>query len=229
MDNKEIWKNILNKINEDINSFTFNTWFRDTQLYKIEDGVAKIIVPYPFHKKHLEDNYKDYIQSLFIKEIGEHLELEFLIEEDIVEEIPTIIEKEEKKEEDLIPFESNLNKNYTFDTFVVGNSNKFAHAAALQVAQKPGETYNPLFIYGNSGLGKTHLMHAIGNYIVNNSKKKVLYVTSDSFQNEYTRIASKQDNYEYMDFLFSVWKQHLVLEMNFSIHLITYMEIINKL
>ena len=212
MDNKEIWKNILDKINEDINLFTFETWFKDTQLYKIEDGVAKIIVPYPFHKKHLEDNYKDYIQSLFIKEIGENLELEFLIEEDIVDEIPTISEKKEKiEEDDSIPFESNLNKNYTFDSFVVGNSNKFAHAAALTVAQSPGETYNPLFIYGNSGLGKTHLMHAIGNYIVSHSKKKVLYVTSDSFQNEYTRIASKQDNYEYMDFFRKKYREIDVL------------------
>ena len=81
---------------------------------------------------------------------------------------------------------SNLNKNYTFENFVVGNSNKLAHATALAVADSPGQTYNPLFIYGASGLGKTHLMHAIGNYIEQNSNKKVLYVTSDQFIDDFT-------------------------------------------
>ncbi len=207
MDNSTLWSKILEKVKPEISSLMYDTWFNETKLYKIENGVAKIIVPYPFHKKHLEENYATYIKSLFIEEIGESLELEFLIEEEIIDtKENNIVENtyetniNEQKSEDDIPFESNLNKNYTFDTFVVGNSNKFAHAAALAVADKPGETYNPLFIYGNSGLGKTHLMHAIGNYIEKNSNKKVLYVTSDTFQKEFTRIVTKNENYEYMDF-----------------------------
>ena len=99
--------------------------------------------------------------------------------------------------------DSNLNSKYTFENFIVGNSNKFAHAAALAVAENPGKMYNPLFIYGNSGLGKTHLMHAIGNYIVKNSNKKVLYVTSEQFVSDFIGINKKDEsgtNFSYVDF-----------------------------
>ena len=98
---------------------------------------------------------------------------------------------------------SNLNSKYTFENFIVGNSNKFAHAAALAVAENPGKMYNPLFIYGNSGLGKTHLMHAIGNYISKNSDKKVLYVTSEQFVSDFIGINKKDENgtnFTYVDF-----------------------------
>ena len=98
---------------------------------------------------------------------------------------------------------SNLNPNYTFETFIVGNSNKLAHAAAFAVAESPGLTYNPLFIYGNSGLGKTHLMQAIGNYIEHNSQKRVLYVTSEQFISDFSGIGRKDENdtsYNYVDY-----------------------------
>ena len=200
MDNSELWNRILEKVKSEINSLSYETWFAETKLYKIEHGIASIIVPYPFHKRHLLENYKKLITSLFIEEIGENLELEFLIEEEVEDDKEDIINNTVDEVDDIdIPIESNLNKNYTFESFVVGNSNKFAHAAALAVAEKPGETYNPLFIYGNSGLGKTHLMHAIGNYIKENSKKRVLYVTSEEFKDEFTKIARKNENYDYMD------------------------------
>ena len=202
MDNSELWNRILEKVKSEINSLSYDTWFAETKLYKIEHGIASIIVPFAFHKRHLLENYKKLITSLFIEEIGENLELEFLIEEEISEDENSILHEESSTndENDIdIPFESHLNKKYTFESFVVGNSNKFAHAAALAVAEKPGETYNPLFIYGNSGLGKTHLMHAIGNYIVENSKKRVLYVTSEEFKDEFTKIARNNENYDYMD------------------------------
>ena len=200
MDNSELWNRILEKVKSEINSLSYETWFAETKLYKIEHGIASIIVPYPFHKRHLLENYKKLITSLFIEEIGENLELEFLIEEEVEDDKEDIINNTVNEIDDIdIPIESNLNKNYTFESFVVGNSNKFAHAAALAVAEKPGETYNPLFIYGNSGLGKTHLMHAIGNYIKENSKKRVLYVTSEEFKDEFTKIARKNENYDYMD------------------------------
>ena len=98
---------------------------------------------------------------------------------------------------------SNLNNKYNFDNFIIGSSNKFAQAAALSVAENPGTMYNPLFIFGNSGLGKTHLMHAIGNYIVDNSNKRVLYVTSDQFIEDFVGTSKKDDegnNFNYIDF-----------------------------
>ena len=100
-------------------------------------------------------------------------------------------------------FCSNLNKKFTFENFIVGNTNKFAQAAALEVAENPGVLYNPLFIYGNSGLGKTHLMHAIGNYITEHSSKKVLYVTSDQFITDFLGINKKDEygkNFDYVSY-----------------------------
>jgi len=203
MDNNILWSKILEKVKNEINSLSYRTWFDDTQLYELNKGVAKILVPYAVHKDHLSNNYKKLITSFFIEEIGETLELEFLIQEDIAPIEPEIEEITEKIDENEKKFESNLNKKYTFESFIIGNSNKFAHAASLAVAEKPGETYNPLFIYGNSGLGKTHLMHAIGNYIEKNSHKKVLYVTSETFVSEFVEITKKQankSNFEYIDF-----------------------------
>ena len=100
------------------------------------------------------------------------------------------------------PEKSNLNSKYTFDSFIVGNSNKFAYMAAVAVAENPGKTYNPLFIYGASGLGKTHLMHAIGNFIIENSNKKVLYVTSEQFISDFLNINKRDEsgtNFSYID------------------------------
>lgn len=207
MDNSDLWTNILAKIKKETNSLSYQTWFEDTKLYLLEKGVAKILVPYALHKDHLANNYKKLITSCFIEEIGETVELEFVIKEDL----DTTPEEESQSQNDIKEkniyennvFESNLNKKYTFENFIVGNSNRFAHAAALAVAEKPGETYNPLFIYGNSGLGKTHLMHAIGNYIAKHSNKKVLYVTSETFVSEFVEITKKQgnkSNFEYIDF-----------------------------
>ena len=211
--NSTIWSNILEKIKKEINSLSFQTWFEETKLYDFSNGVAKIIVPYALHKDHLANKYKKLITSCFIEETGEPVELEFLTEEDIEEEeqeppeeakIEGEIKFEDNNNDDNDDyFESNLNKKYTFDNFVVGNSNKFAHAAALAVAEKPGSIYNPLFIYGNSGLGKTHLMHAIGNYIEKTTNKRVLYITSETFVNEFIEITRKKENknnFENIDF-----------------------------
>ena len=139
------------------------------------------------------------------------LDLQKLIEEieQCFEEIKKEMLEEKKKLEDKSPpnkqfnINSNLKKNYTFDNFIVGNTNKFARAAALSVAENPGKIYNSLFLFGNSGLGKTHLMHAIGNYIVENSDKRVLYVTSEQFREEFVKSTRKDDkgtNFNYVDF-----------------------------
>ena len=162
----------------------------------------------PIHKKHLMDNYSDLIINKLNDITGSTYELVLLLKEEIEEEIKKqehIQEKNNKQNEENPNdnINSNLNKKYVFDNFIVGNSNKFAHAAALSVAENPGNMYNPLFLYGNSGLGKTHLMHAIGNYIVENSNKKVLYVTSEQFRQDFVRANRKDDkgtNFNYIDF-----------------------------
>jgi len=208
MNEHTIWNQVLSNIKEDINSLSFQTWFEETELYKLDRNIANIIVPYAIHKNHIINNYKSLIIEKLYNITNTQYDIELLLKEDIVEEI-------EKK--DNIPeynnntfnntenvfIGSNLNSKYTFENFIVGNSNKFAHAAALAVAENPGKMYNPLFIYGNSGLGKTHLMHAIGNYIIKTSNKKVLYVTSEQFVSDFIGINKKDEsgtNFSYVDF-----------------------------
>lgn len=207
----DIWKQFLDEIKNEVTSLSYETWFLETKLYQWKDGKAKIMVPMPIHKKHLLDNYLDLIKTTLQKVTNYNgsIDVEFFLKE----EIDALVE-EEKQKNDLsqeqndiepipISMQSNLNPNYTFDTFIVGNSNKFAHAAAASVAENPGKMYNPLFIYGNSGLGKTHLMHAIGNHIVKNSNKKVLYVTSEQFISDFLGINKKDEfgkNFDYIDY-----------------------------
>ena len=201
-----LWSNFLSQIKEEMTSLSFNTWFSETELYKLEDGKAYIIVPMPIHKKHLMDNFSTLIVDKITSITGSNYELELLLKEEIDKIIPkkeeSTVVVEEKNSLSLKP-QSNLKNKYTFDNFIVGNSNKFAHAAALSVAENPGNMYNPLFIYGNSGLGKTHLMHAIGNYIIENSNKTVLYVTSDNFIQDFISMSKKDEhgsNFNYVDF-----------------------------
>ncbi len=196
-----IWSNFLSDIKDELSSLAYQTWFSETQLLKIEESKAYIIVPMPIHKKHLVDNYKDLIIDKLYNITGLNCELIFLLNEEVEIEGPS---STNKVEENIIPIvQTNLKEHYTFDNFVVGNSNKFAHAAALSVAENPGKMYNPLFLYGESGLGKTHLMHAIGNYITNNSEKRVLYVTSEQFIQDFIKTNRKDDfetNFNYIDF-----------------------------
>lgn len=206
-----LWKNFLSQIKIDLTSLAFDTWFQDTKLHKLNDGKAIIIVPMQIHKKHLAEKYSSLIKEKLNDITGTNFELEFILESEIKPDVNEIkfqsisnnIESIENKGVPPNPFQSNLKAKYSFDNFIVGNSNKFAHAAALSVAENPGNMYNPLFIYGNSGLGKTHLMHAIGNYIIENSNRKVLYVTSDQFIQDFVGINKKNDNgnnFNYIDF-----------------------------
>ena len=209
MDLKTIWDNFLNTVKLEVSSLPFNTWFKETKLYSLNNGKAIILVPMPIHKNHLKDNYQDYIVETLYNIIGDNYDVDYFLEEELSNSVPINIENIEN-----IKQNSNLNSNYNFDTFIVGNTNKFAHAAALSVAEKPGAIYNPLFIYGNSGLGKTHLMHAIGNYIINNSNKKVLYVTSEQFTTDYLGTNKKDDfgtNYNSVEFFKSKYRDIDVL------------------
>lgn len=204
-----LWTNFLTQVKDELSSLAYDTWFKDTSLYKLDNGKAFIIVPMQIHKKHLADKYSTLIVDKLNVITGTNFELEFILSDEIKEleqknqPEPEIIENSENKGVPPNSFKSNLKSKYTFENFIVGNSNKFAQAAALSVAENPGNMYNPLFIYGNSGLGKTHLMHAIGNYIISNSNRKVLYVTSDQFIQDFIGINKKDDkgtNFNYVDF-----------------------------
>ena len=204
-----VWSNLLSSLKDKLTSLSYNTWFSETELYKLNDGKAIIIVPMPIHKKHLSDNYSELISSLLFEQTNTNYELSFLLKEEIEEEQEELKKETESVENNNIDtntsykVNSNLNSNYTFDNFVVGNSNKFAHAAALSVAENPGKIYNPLFLYGNSGVGKTHLMHAIGHFILENSNKRVLYVTSEQFKDDFISANRKDENgtnFNYVEF-----------------------------
>ena len=160
----------------------------------------------PVHKKHLMENYKEIIEEKFKELTGTVFDFEFLLEDEWNQqkesEVPDLKEKApiqdeyvaQKKEIPSSDFEeANLNKDYTFNNFIVGNSNRFAFTASMAVAEKPGKAYNPLFLYGKSGLGKTHLMHSIGNYILENTDLKVLYISSDKFVNDFINAVRNND------------------------------------
>jgi chromosomal replication initiator protein len=202
MDKDTIWLNFLNIIREKLTPLPFDTWFKGTKLYELDNGTAKVIVPMHIHKKHLSDNYLDMIVESFNEVTGTNFEFEFILEDEIHLKI-----KPQPVEEIGVPFNdpvhANLNTKYIFENFIVGESNFFAHAAAVSVAENPGKAYNPLFIYGNSGLGKTHLMHAIGNYIVKNTNKRVLYVTSEKFVSDFLNLTKRDNNgtnYDYIEY-----------------------------
>ena len=190
MDVENIWSVFLSKIELKVKPVLFQTWFKDTKLLKLNNETATVEVPYDVHKKHLTENYGDIIKETFMEVTGQVFSFEYVTEGEIEPEDKEQIIKENND----AFFESNLDSKYTFETFISGESNKFAKAIGLAVAEKPGSMYNPLFIFGNSGLGKTHLMHAIGNYITQNSGKKVLYVTSDNFVNDFLSLHRKNDD-----------------------------------
>ena len=139
------------------------------------------------HKKMLGDNYYSLIDKTLTNITNINYDIEFILESDIKETLEEVVNNPQVINNNL---ETNLNPNLNFDNFVVGDTNRLAKVAAMAVAEAPGRIHNPLFIYGKSGLGKTHLMHAIGNFIIANSNRKVLYCTCDEFMTEYTNIAN---------------------------------------
>ena len=198
MDNNFSWDDFLNIIKSKLSSVSYDTWFKDTSLSKITNDSIDILVPMSFHKDFLNKNYYDLIDSIITSLTGKSYDINFVVEDDIVNNDIVVNNNISKKNND--NFQTNLNPQYTFDTFVIGDSNRFAQTAAVAVAEQPGKVYNPLFIHGKSGLGKTHLMHAIGNYITETSDKKVLYVTSDKFITDFIGINRKDtDNYDVIE------------------------------
>lgn len=185
MDN---WEEILQTLKKEyqISEVPFNTWLKPLKVYTAENNVVTIIVPSELAGlglSYISNKYKLPLQVTISVVTGlDECEVRFIPEDEVPEkEIPTYDERvlDSRYEE------AHLNPKYTFDTFIVGSNNKFAQAAALAVAESPGDTYNPLFIYGGAGLGKTHLMHSIAHFILEHDENsKVLYVTSEEFTNE---------------------------------------------
>lgn len=177
--NYEIWDKTLDIIKVELTEVSFNTWLKSITPIMINDEMIMFHVPDDFTKGIIETRYATLIKNALKQVTSKYHEIKFTVNETDAD-----IETTEKKEaEEAV--NTSLNPRYTFDTFVIGNSNRLAHAASVAVAESPAKAYNPLFIYGGVGLGKTHLMHAIGHYALNQNKKaKVVYVSSETFTNE---------------------------------------------
>ena len=181
----EKWPEILQTVKEEheLTDVSFNTWLKPLEVFSVQDDTLYILVPdEQMGLNYITKKYRLPIKVAVAEIIGKDYEIEFVLPE----------QAKSMKTPKTMPFvssdsadKSGLNPNYTFDTFVVGNNNKLAHAASLAVSESPGEVYNPLFLYGGVGLGKTHLMHSIAHFIhSNNPNLKILYVSSETFTNE---------------------------------------------
>ena len=204
---KEKWDEILLHIKEEheLTDVSFKTWLLPTQPYSMKDGTLQILVPDVQFLGYIKKKYGLLIQITIEELTGIECEVDFVTIEQVDEpqketDKSHLINRPSEVSRQLIQ-DANLNPRYTFDTFVVGANNNLAHAASLAVAESPGEIYNPLFIYGGVGLGKTHLMHSIGHFILkNNPKAKVLYVTSEKFTNELIDAIRNKNNISTTEF-----------------------------
>ena len=204
---KAKWDDILHYIKEEheVSDVSFNTWLVPLDLYSFEQGnIVRIIVPDANFLGYIRKKYS-FLIKVAIEEITSiKCEIDFIVKDQIEEEKAAhnqLINKTANKVSQEALQNANLNPKYTFDTFVVGANNTLAHAASLAVAESPGEIYNPLFIYGGVGLGKTHLMHSVANFIMkNNPNAKILYVTSEKFTNELIDAIRNKNNISTTEF-----------------------------
>lgn len=186
---RDLWQQTLSVIQTKISKPSYDTWFKSTKVIHADDTQLTILAPNEFVRDWLESKYMQLIRNTLIEMTGESRDIQFVIEPEAVQITnkrppqPVVEIKEETYDNSYARL---LNPKYTFDTFVIGAGNRFAHAASLAVAEQPAKAYNPLFIYGGVGLGKTHLMHAIGHYILeHNPRSRVLYLSSEKFTNEF--------------------------------------------
>lgn len=187
---KERWEEIRETVRREYNltDISYNTWIKPLNFYTVEGNNVIIIIPddKAGASSYIISKYKSFFHVAISEMFEENYEISFIMEKDIPAREEKYLKPGGQSAESQANYEnSNLNSKYKFDTFVVGSNNKFAHSASLAVAESPGEVYNPLYLYGGAGLGKTHLMHSIGHFILEqNPGKKVLYVTSEQFTNE---------------------------------------------
>jgi len=197
---KETWEKTINILKGEITEVSFNTWIKSITPISMDNTSMKLGVPNDFTKGILSSRYKTLIENSLKMITSKKYSISFVIaSEDNMEETqrsPMQQRTREPQNEEM--HTTTLNPKYTFDSFVIGNSNRFAHAASLAVAESPAKAYNPLFIYGGVGLGKTHLMHAIGHYILQqNPKSKVVYVSSEKFTNDLINSIKDDKNVEF--------------------------------
>ncbi|SDA77637.1 chromosomal replication initiator protein [Butyrivibrio sp. INlla18] len=191
---KNNWESIKHtiKIESGITEISYRTWIDPLTVYSVQDNNVKILIPSDnsMALQYIINHYMDFIKVTISEFLETMVDVSFILKKDTINNEETQEDNFEESREGsykgTINYEqSNLNPKYRFDTFVVGSNNKFAHSASLAVAESPGISYNPLFLYGGPGLGKTHLMHSIGHFIMEHDHKaKVLYVTSEQFTNE---------------------------------------------
>jgi len=200
MDAKQVWRAALGELQVSLSPANFETWLRDTQLVDVDEQHFRIAVPNGFAKDWLESRYRSLISQTLARIVGYSVQVEFVIgstpetpadpDGGSVAAAPAGSARQQVRVEPTrVGGEGGttyLNPRYTFANFIVGSANRLAHAASLSVAERPGHAYNPLFLYGGVGLGKTHLMHAIGNQVLAKfPRKKVVYATSEKFTNEF--------------------------------------------
>ena len=208
MTNQELWRSVLNDIQVQISRANFITWFKNTYISSRKNGSVSVVVPNRFTREWLQTKYnKTILRSLRnassdIKEvkyvIGSKKNSSAMLKQKQQEPLSSPSQKDRQ-----LPFEdvatvdhaTNLNPKYSFESFIVGPSNELAHAASLSVVRQPGILYNPLFIYGGVGLGKTHLLQSIGNEL--SPKKEVVYLTLEQFTDDFIFFAPKQINREF--------------------------------
>jgi chromosomal replication initiator protein len=207
-DLRQVWSTALGELQLSVTRANFDTWFKDTSIISEEDDVYCVGVPNAFAREWLEKKYRPQVREALQHIVGRTVDVRFVTTSatgaprqlpraeraDAPIPAPALTERRD------VPVTALLNPRYSFSTFVVGSNNRLAHAAALSVAERPGHSYNPLFIYGGSGLGKTHLMHAIGNAVMSrHPRKRVGYATSEKFTNEFINAIRTQRSEEFRE------------------------------
>jgi len=203
MNHEELWRSALGELEFEVSRANFATWFKDTTIRGVEDGVAVVVVPNAFAKEWLEKKFHKQIIKSLRSNAPDVRNATYIVQppSDTAPQNPKKKSQQSETIEEQLEFkefsvdrETNLNPKYTFESFIIGSFNEFAHAAAVSLSKNTGSLYNPFFVYGGVGLGKTHLLHAIGNQIkFDHPNYKVLYLTSERFVNELISVLQNRE------------------------------------